>query len=400
MTQDRARLGLGKLLVITQVALSLVLLAGAGLLVGTFRKLATLDPGFDRDRVLIVNMDFRNVNDPQERRAAIFQEILDRVKSMPDVRSATISNNTPISGNGWNGGLVVDGFTPRGPRDSMAWFYESFPGYFETLGMKLVAGRDFDDRDRAGSQKVAVVNETLVRKFFKGANPIGKTYRERGAGTTLDPPVEIIGIVKDAKYRTLREDAPPTAYLAMRQNSKLGVYASIGVRTTGPATSLIAGLKAELENVSRDITLEFRTLAVQVDESLTRERLLATISGFFGAVGLLLASIGLYGVMSYNVARRRGEIGIRMALGAEQSRVLRMVLGEVALLVAIGLAIGAGVALASTRLVSTFLYGITPRDPLTLAVAAAVLASVAAFAGYLPARRASRLDPMVALREE
>jgi ABC-type antimicrobial peptide transport system permease subunit len=211
--------------------------------------------------------------------------------------------------------------------------------------------------------------------------------------------------VKDAKYETLREEIPPTAYRAWTQDrpgmAAPSPFTNFELRSAaGAPADLIPGVKAAMEEVNRDITLQFTTLARQVDESLTRERLLATLSGFFGALALLLATIGLYGVMAYNVARRRNEIGIRMALGAEQSRVLRMVLGEVALLIGIGLVIGLGAALATTRFVASFLYGIKSNDPWTLSLAAGVLALVAALAGFLPAHRASRLDPMTALREE
>ena len=398
-TQDRGRIGLGKILVIAQVALSLVLLVGAGLLVGTFRKLATLDPGFAPDPVLIVNADLRNAKYPVERRQAAYEEILEKLRAIPGVRAASVSDNTPISGSAWNGDLLVDGFVPKGQDDDVAWFYAIYPKYFETMGMQLLAGREFDQRDRSGSPVVAVVNQTLATKFFHG-NPIGKTYRTRGAGSTPNPPVEIIGIVQDAKYRSLREDTLPTAYLAMTQTAKPGNFVVYVVRAQGAAADLIPSVKTALEQSHRDVVISFRTLAVQVAESLGRERLLATLSGFFGGLALLLASIGLYGVMSYNVARRRGEIGIRMALGAEQGRVLRMVLREVALVVNAGLILGAAVAVGTTQFIASFLYGLNARDPITIVLAAVVLAVVAALAGYLPARRASRLDPMVALREE
>jgi predicted permease len=399
LTQDRGRLGLGKILVIAQVALSLVLLVGAGLLVGTFRKLATLDPGFAPDPVLIVNADLRNAKYPVERRQAAYEEILEKLRAIPGVRAASVSDNTPISGSAWNGDLLVDGFVAKGQDDDVAWFYAIYPKYFETMGMQLLAGREFDQRDRSGSPVVAVVNQTLATKFFHG-NPIGKTYRTRGAGNTPNPPIEIIGIVQDAKYRSLREDTLPTAYLAMPQATKPGNFVVYVVRAQGAAADLIPSVKTALEQSHRDVVISFRTLAVQVAESLNRERLLATLSGFFGGLALLLASIGLYGVMSYNVVRRRGEIGIRMALGAEQGRVLRMVLREVALVVGTGLILGAAAAVGTTQFVASFLYGLNARDPRTIVLAALVLAVVAALAGYLPARRASRLDPMVALREE
>jgi putative ABC transport system permease protein len=207
--------------------------------------------------------------------------------------------------------------------------------------------------------------------------------------------------VKDAKYGTLRDDPSPFVFIPWSQGGVPGPLTSFEIRTAaGAPTSLISGVKSAIARVNRDVSIEFKTLAAKVDDSIQREKLLATLSGFFGALALLLATIGLYGVMSYNVARRRNEIGIRMALGAQQSRVLRMVLGEVAILIGIGLAVGFGAALATTRLVATFLYGLQPNDPWTLGLAAVVLAGVALMAGYLPARRASKLDSMTALREE
>ncbi len=290
---------------------------------------------------------------------------------------------------------------PRTAKTPLVNFNQVSDRFFDTLGPALVAGRDFSANDKPESPAVAVVNQTMVEKFFAGENPIGKSFRME-EGNKLAAPIEIVGVVKDAKYESLREEASPTAYLALSQNAKLGATMEFEVRVAaGPPTAVISAVKSAIAGVNRDVSLQFKSLAVQVDESLARERLLATLSGFFGALALLLAMIGLYGVMSYNVARRRNEIGIRMALGAEQSRVLSMVLREVAILIGVGLIIGLAAAIATTRFVESFLYGMKPNDPWTLSFAAAtVLALVAALAGFLPARRASRLDPMTALRHE
>jgi putative ABC transport system permease protein len=247
---------------------------------------------------------------------------------------------------------------------------------------------------------VAIVNQTLAKRFFAGQNPVGRRYRT-GENNKLSDPVEIVGVLKDAKYVDLREEIHPTAYLAASQDATPGESMTFELRVAaGAPTAVISSVKSATAEVNGDVSLEFKTLALQVNESLARERLLATLSGFFGGLALLLAMIGLYGVVSYNVTRRRNEIGIRMALGAQQSRVLRMVLGEVSILIGVGLAIGLGAALGATRFIVSFLYATKPNDPWTLFLAAAVLAGVAALAGFLPARRASRLDPMNALREE
>jgi putative ABC transport system permease protein len=387
--------GLAKTLVMIQVALSVVLLVGAGLMLGTFWKLSSLDMGFDRQNVLLVRLDLGNANYPPERRPAAYQEMLDRVRAIPGVRSASMSGQVPIGRGSWNEELDVEGYTPKSRGDVSVLYNSVTPGYFDTLRTPLVMGRDFNQYDTPQSPSVAVVNESFARRYYGFANPVGKRFRWR-PGAKLSAPVEIVGVVKDAKYVSLREKPSPTMFIPEAQVGPRG-FANIEIRAD---TDVVPPVKAAIEAVNRDISLQFAMFSVQIEESLVRERLLATLSGFFGGLALLLAIIGLYGVMSYNVARRRNEIGIRMALGAEQSRVLRMVLGEVGVLVFIGLAIGIAAALATTRFVQSFLYGLTPNDPWVLSSAAAVLALVAVVAGYLPARRASRLDPMTALREE
>jgi predicted permease len=396
---EGSRFGLGKVLVVAQVALSLLLVVGAGLMLTTFFKLEGVDAGFEREHILLAAVDLRNGQYRPEQREAAFQEMLDRIRALPGVRSASSSEMTPVSGSFWNEDLQIEGYTSKGREDTLVYFNRVSDRFFDTLGPALITGRDFDVRDNLHSPKVAIVNQTMAKKFFAGESPIGKRYRAE-EGNKLGDWTEIIGIVKDAKYGNLREEILPTAYVPVGQ---IGAFTSrtFEVRVAaGSPTSLISGVKAAISDVNRDVSMEFTTLSRQVEESLNRERLLATLSGFFGALALLLATIGLYGVMSYNVARRRNEIGIRMALGAEQKRVLGMVLREVALLIGVGLAIGLAGALATTRYVASFLYGIKSTDPVTLSAAAAVLALVAALAGYLPARRASRLDPMAALREE
>ncbi|HEV8144734.1 MAG TPA: ABC transporter permease [Bryobacteraceae bacterium] len=395
IVQGRSRISAGKVLVTGQVALSMVLLAGAALLLGSFRKLATLDAGFESERVLVVEVDLRRAAAP-EKRAATYQEILDRVRQIPGVRQASASDNTPVSGDTWVGTIRVE--TPEGhSTDEGVFFNRVSPQFFATLGTRLLAGRDFDTRDRQGAPKVAIINETLARKAFGGSNPVGRRYQEVGSSSD---PVEIVGVVADAKYQSLRDAAPPTVYRALAQETAPGATKRIELAAQGSPTELIARVKKSIEELNPSISLGFQTLSVQVAESLVRERVLATLSGFFGGLALLLATIGLYGVMAYSVARRRNEIGIRMALGAPSSGILRMVLREVTTLVVAGLTLGIAAAMASTRLLEGFLYGITARDPWTLSLAGAVLASVALLAGYLPARRASRVDPMVALREE
>jgi putative ABC transport system permease protein len=387
-------------MVVVQVALSLVLMAGAGLMLATFFRLETLDAGFDREHVLLANVDLRNGHYPPARRGAVFEEMLERLRAIPGVRSASASAETPVSGSIWNQHVQIEGYTPKGKDDTEVYLNAVSGRFFETLGTDLVAGRDFNAHDTPESPKVAIVNQAMVKKFFAGQNPIGKRYRPEG-GNKLLAPIEIIGVAKDAKYATLRDEIPPTAYMAVSQSAEAGQFITLELRVAaGAPAAVISAVKSSIAEVNRDVSLQFKTLALQVDESLSRERLLATLSGFFGGLALVLAMIGLYGVMSYNVTRRRNEIGIRMALGAEPGRVLRMVMAEVALLIGIGVMVGLGVALAAARFVAGFLYGLTPSDPLTFSLAVALLTGAASLAGYLQARRASRLEPLTALREE
>ncbi len=391
--------GLGKSLVVVQVALSTVLVGGAGLLLNTFLKLTTIDAGFDADHILLVNVDLRNANYPKERRTAGFDEMLDHLRAVPGVRSVSASNLTPVSCQGWNTLVEADGFVAKSRRDAFSWMNRVSPGYFETLGTPFLSGRDFNNHDTLGSPSVAIVDEAMAQKFLGGSEKaVGRTFVSKAGPNQTT--IQVIGVVKNTKYRNLRDDSPPIIYVAQSQDPSPGVTKSFELRVAGPPPSVVSAVKESLAQVNPDIMINFRTLTTQVEETLTRERLLATLSGFFGGLALLLATIGLYGVMSYNVARRRGEIGIRMALGAQQTRVLSMVLKEVAFLIAIGLTVGLGATLATTRFVASFLYGVKPNDPWTLTLAAAVLALAAAMAGFLPARRASNLDPVTALREE
>jgi putative ABC transport system permease protein len=386
-------------LVIAQVALSLLVVVGAGLMLSTFWKLISLDAGFERDNVLLVTVNLRDGNYPRERWSVVYREMLDHLRSIPGVRSASLSSSTPVCHCRWAGEVVIGGYAPKSRDDAMASFNNVSDQYFDTLGTPLVGGRDFNIHDTSTSSKVAIISKSMAQKYFGAASPIGRHFRIRDG--KLGDPVEIVGVVKDAKYGSLRDEPSPFAFIPWSQGGMAGPLTSFELRTAGgaPAT-LIAGVKSAIASVDRDVSIELETLAAKVDNSIEREKLLATLSGSFGALALMLAIIGLYGVMSYNVARRRNEIGIRMALGAEQSRVLRMVLGEVAVLIGIGLVVGVAAALAATRLITNFLYGLQPNDPWTLGLAAVVLAGVGLLAGYLPARRASKVDPTAALRDE
>jgi predicted permease len=393
------RLAIPKALVVAQVALSVVLVAAAGLLLGTLRTLATLDPGFTREGVLLVATDLRKAQYPSERLAAVQRELLDRLRALPGVRSASASSLTPVSGSAWNNLIVVEGHEPASRDDALVFFNEVSDGYFETLRTPVVAGRDVGAVDRPGAPRVAVINREMARRFFGAASPLGRSFRER-FGDQVGSPVQIVGVVENAKYESLREEPAPIAYLAMSQAEHPGPSLNFALRADGPPATLVPRVAAAIAELSPSISLEFRTLEDQIDASLARERLLATLTGFFGALALLLAMVGLYGTTSYSVARRHNEFGIRIALGAARSRVVRMVLGEVGRLALLGVALGTVGALAASRVVASFLFGVSPTDPATFAVAAGTLVVVALVAGIVPAWRVARLDPVTALRDE
>ncbi|HEV2688084.1 MAG TPA: ABC transporter permease [Bryobacteraceae bacterium] len=388
----------GKMLVIGQLVLSMVLVAGAGLLLSTLWRLAWLDPGFEVDRVLLTSIDLRGNGYTPDRRNAVYSQILKSVRALPGVRAASLSDLTPMFPGRRIHDLVIEGNASPAREAARVFFNSVSDGYFATIGTPLVAGRDFNGHDTQGSPAVAIVNQTMVRQIFRGANPVGFRFRIR-TGDTLGDSVEIVGVVKDAKYSDLRQEIPPTAYTSWSQTHF--PFTNMEVRAVGRAPSAVIGeVKGAIASVDGSAPIEFTSLANQTARTLQREQLLATLAGFFGGLALLLAIIGLYGVMSYNVTRRRSEIGIRMALGAEKYQVLRMVMAEVAVLIGAGIAVGLGVTLAATRLLARFLYGVRPNDPLTLLLAAGVLAAAAGAAGYWPARRAARVDPMTSLREE
>jgi putative ABC transport system permease protein len=390
---------LGKSLVVVQVALSLTLVAAAGLLVGSFRNLTQVDPGFQRNGVLLVKAGFAKAQANLVAQTVAEAQLLDRLREMPAVRSAATAFMTPISGSGWNEFVQVDGVKSAGRKDAVVWFNEVSSGYFSTMGTALLSGRDFARTDDEAAPQVAIVDEAMAHKFFGSASPLGHTIQTT-VGDSVNPAITIVGVVRTAKYASLSEKSPGTVYLPFGQGEEKSPTANYVLRADGSPIGLIPLVKTAATAMSPSITLEFTTLDAQVASSLARPRLLATLSGFFGGLALLLATIGLYGMMSYDVTRRRNEIGIRIALGAARPRVLGMVIAEAGRLVVLGVAVGLILAVGTTRFVSSFVFGVTPTDPPTLALASAVLAVVALAAALLPAWRAARVDPMNALREE
>jgi putative ABC transport system permease protein len=398
--ESRAKFRAGKWIVASQVALSLVLLVASGLFLRSLVKLVTMDVGFDRNNVLIVHANLHNAKVALEQQPAMFDEIERRLRTLPGVVSASRSVMTPVSNYVWNSDLEVN--TPNAPTGDAALAFFNFisPCYFETVRSPLLAGRNINDGDTKTAPLVAVVNETLARRFFPKGDGLGKYFRVYADPGKPEPPIQIVGLVKDAKYESLREEAHPTAYFPIAQVTEPVEEQVFELRTATRPSVLVPSVQETVASVSKAVPLDFGTLAEQVDDSLVQERLLATLSTFFGALALLLAMIGLYGALSYLVAQRQREFGIRMALGAPRDSILRLVMRDVIIVLASGLAAGACLALATVGVLQKMLFGLAPRDTFTFIGAIGVLALVAIVSGYLPARRATRVDPMVALRYE
>jgi predicted permease len=396
---DRRRSSLRLWIVASQVALSLVLVIAAGLLLGSFRNLATLDIGFDRNHVLLVNVGLATAKVPKEQYGSTYDRIEERLRAQPGVISAAQSMRTPLGLMSWNTDVRSD--APNAPQgdDALAWFNFVSPEYFETLRSPLLAGRNLSRSDTAKSPRVAVINQSLARRFFPGVNPVGRTFQVEGEGRKLEPPVEVVGVVKDAKYESLREETYATIFGPIWQCPETD-YENFEIRSALPQNVLSAEIQKAIASVNPAIPIEIHSLAAQVDDSMTRERLLAALSAFFGGLALLLATIGLYGTLSYLVAQRRIEFGIRMALGATSRSILGLVMRDVTMLLIGGIAAGIGLSLAATRLLGAMLFGIDTRDPGTMAMGGALMAVVSMAAGLLAARRATKVDPMVALRQD
>jgi predicted permease len=417
----RSRLTPHKLLIVTQVALSLFLLVGSGLFVRSLRNLKNLDAGFDRENVVLFSL-----NTPSSytlaQRVKLYQQALERLEALPGADAASLASFSLLSGSGMNSNILIEGYANRPDEDKDCHRLWVGPKYFATMGMALLQGRDFGPQElqpqsglsadqptpslapqpstTPGAPLAAVINQTMARYFFGDESPLGRRFRQQ-RGPLKGLPIEVIGVIKDAKYYNLREHTPPTYYLSFFQRPREGEARIMLLRSFADPASTTTAIQRTLRELDPQVqVVNLRTMNEVVDRSLMQERFVAQLGSFFSLFALLLASVGLYGVMSYATARRTREIGIRMALGARAVDVIRLVLRETMLLVGFGIVIGLGAAIAATRLVASLLFGLSPTDPLTIALAVLLMLMVAALAAYLPARRAARVDPMEALRYE
>ena len=395
------RFNLSSLMVVMQVGLSMVLLTGAGLFARSLIKLQNEDVGFDRSNVLLLGIDPRLAGYKPTQLATLYQQVIERLSSLPQVRNVSMATYAPMSGTNRTSSIEITGYTKQPGEDLIVQDILTGPKYAETLGMPLLRGREIEVRDTAAAPRIAVVNSAFAERYFKDQNPIGRTFTFDD-DTDGGAMIEIVGVVGDIKSDDAREKPAPTVYRPILQIPEQGAYScTIHIRTLSDPTPLTPQVRQMINQIDDKLPIfGVTTLNEQLRDNLNQERLIAQLVSFFGALALILACIGLYGVMAHGVARRTSEIGIRMALGARGGNIAWMIVRETLYLVLAGLVLGVPAALIGGRLIATQLFGLSPTDPLTLVGAAIVLAVVAMLAGYLPARRASRVNPLTALRYE
>lgn len=395
------RFNLSSMMVVMQVGLSMVLLTGAGLFARSLVKLQGEDLGFDRSNMLVLSIDPRLAGYKPEELGALYSQLLERLDTLPQIRGVSMASYAPLSGISRTSSIQLPGYVAEDNEEPVVEDILVGPKYAEVLGVPLLRGREIEKRDTASSSKVAVVNSSFVEQYFKDQNPIGRTFSFDDE-TDNPPQIEIVGVVGDIKSTNAREKPHPTLFRPFLQVPEQEAYlATLHLRTIADPTSIAAPARQLINQVDEKLPIyNVTTLEEQLREKLNQERLIAQLVSFFGALALILASIGLYGVMAHGVARRTNEIGIRMALGARGGNIVWMILRETLYLVLAGLIIGVPAALMGARLISSQLFGTNPTDPLSLIGAALVLAVVAVLAGYLPARRAAKVNPLTALRYE
>jgi predicted permease len=387
---------IGKGLVVAQLAISMVLLVGATLFIGTLVNLYTAERGFDASGVLVVNVRSAAAY-PSSRSGAVAGALVERLAAVPGVRSASAAMMLPVSGGLWDRTIQVEGHRFRDDEPDSAGFNAIAPGYFAAIGTPLIAGRDFDSHDTAASAPVTIVNDSFARAFFTDGGALGRHVTS--AGVTY----AIVGIVRDAKYQRLRDPMLRTMYIpwTQRAGQQPGNYSYLVRVASGDPERLIADLPRVVHDADPALRVRrARPYDTVIDESIGGERTMATLGAAFGGLAMLVAALGIFGLLAFQVARRTNEIAVRLALGASRGRMMAQVLGDVGTIATIGIALGAFAALLGAGVVRNLLFGVTPTQPAVYAIAACMLAAVAALAGWLPARRASRVDPLVALRHD
>ena len=394
LTMSRRRFSVQRLMVVAQIAMSLVLLFAAALFVRSFRNLVTFDPGMRQQGIAVGFIGFDALGVKPDRFIDFRRQLLGEITSIPGVVNAATTTNTPLLGSSWTHAVRV------GDRENSSRFTWVSPGYFATMNIPLLQGRDFTFRDTSSSTRVAIVNQSFVRQFLGDANPLGRTLRTLAEPQYPETVYEIIGVIADTRYNSYRSAVQPMAFAPDSQVPTQGPWAAVMIYGIGDAAVTAATVRRALSARYPQMPTEFFPFQARIRSGLVRERLLAMLAGFFGVLAAALVLVGLYGMISFGVAQRRHEIGIRIALGAERRRVITLIMGQAAGVLAIGLVLGAAIALAAAPAAATLLFGLEPTDPVTLASAAVALVAVAALATYIPARRAARLNPLTALRQE
>ncbi|HEY6272746.1 MAG TPA: ABC transporter permease, partial [Terriglobales bacterium] len=393
------RAPIGKILVVGQVAFSLLLLVVAGLFVHSFQKLSEVQLGYDRDHLLLFGIDPVESGYKGPAIAEMYKALMDAIRAIPGVRGVTLSQNGLFSHSESNDDISIDGYKPPSGQKMNARFDEVGPNYFTTVGIPILMGRDITPEDGGNGQRVGLINQTMARYYFGNENPIGRRIWDMFP-TTHDDFV-VVGVAADAKYNNLREQTPRRFYVPFFHPIGEATFARVEVRASGNPASVADAVRAAVKQTAPTLPpLEIHTMNDLVSESLTSDRMITRLTSFFGALAVLLACIGIYGIMAYAVTSRTSEIGIRMALGADRGNVVRLILLESLVLVLIGIAIGLPAVIGVSKLIKSLLFGLTPADPLALGLASLLMLGVAALAGYIPALRAARTDPMVALRYE
>jgi predicted permease len=391
LTAGRERFSLQRLMVVTQISVSLILLIGALLFVRSFRNLMTFNPGMRESGITVSWMNFFKLHVPPAQQPEFRERLLEQIRNTPGVIDAALASHVPLIGSSWGHTIQI------GAAKGESTFSWVSPSYFRTMDIPVLAGRGFNSRDTAESTRVAVVNQDFVRRYLNGASPLGRTLRTAAEPDYPSTVYEIVGVIPDTQYNDLRSPVRPMTFAPASQFPAPRVWTGVMIRSDIPVETAV---KRNLAQWHPEITVEFHPFQTMIREGMLAERLMAMLSGFFGALAALLAMLGLYGVISYLVARRQNEIGIRLALGARRSQVIGMVMQEAAWMLAAGVVIGTGLSLIAARTAGSLLFGVKSCDPQTLVAGAFLLSAVAVAASYLPARRASKLDPMCALRCE